>query len=49
VQTVAPPLDQIQGLELRLIGESQFAPEGAATPTQYELMPRVKFVNRTLP
>jgi prepilin-type N-terminal cleavage/methylation domain-containing protein len=49
VQTIAPPLGQIQGLELRLIGESQFAPEGAATPTQYELMPRVKFVNRTLP
>jgi prepilin-type N-terminal cleavage/methylation domain-containing protein len=48
VQTAPPPLNQIQGLELRLVGESERPPNGAATPTQYVLMPRVKFVNRVI-
>lgn len=48
VQTTAPPLSQIQGLELRLIGESEMPPNGENTPTRYALMPRVKFVNRAI-
>jgi prepilin-type N-terminal cleavage/methylation domain-containing protein len=47
VQT-APPgtLSQIQGLELRLTGESENTPAGAAAPLQFALSPRVKFMNR---
>jgi prepilin-type N-terminal cleavage/methylation domain-containing protein len=48
VQTTPPPTNQIQGLELRLVGESEFVPNGAGAPTQYALMPRIKFVNRAI-
>jgi prepilin-type N-terminal cleavage/methylation domain-containing protein len=48
VETTPPPLAQIQGLELRLVAESETAPQGAAGPTQYALMPRIKFVNRSI-
>jgi len=48
VQTAPPPLDQIQGLELHLVGESERPPNGETTPTQYALMPRIKFFNRAI-
>lgn len=49
VQTTPPAtLDSIQGLELRLVGESDAAPSGATAPEQYALTPRVKFVNRRM-
>jgi prepilin-type N-terminal cleavage/methylation domain-containing protein len=48
VQEAVPPLAQIQGLELRLVGESELPANGDAAPTQYALMPRIKFVNRPL-
>jgi prepilin-type N-terminal cleavage/methylation domain-containing protein len=48
VQTTPPPLSQIQGLELRLVGESEQPPTGQTTPTEYVLMPRIKFVNRAI-
>jgi prepilin-type N-terminal cleavage/methylation domain-containing protein len=48
VQLSPPPVSQIQGLELRLVGESVAPPNGQAAPTQYELSPRVKFVNRAI-
>jgi prepilin-type N-terminal cleavage/methylation domain-containing protein len=48
VQTTPPPVNQIQGLELRLIGESERPANGEAAPTQFVLMPQVKFVNRTI-
>jgi prepilin-type N-terminal cleavage/methylation domain-containing protein len=47
VQTTVPgTLSQIRGLELRLTGESEAAPEGASTPMQFPLSPRVKFMNQ---
>lgn len=50
VQTTPPsPLSLVLGLELRLVGESEVAPNGEPAPTQYALFPRVKFVNRQLP
>ncbi len=49
VQTTPPAtLDSIQGLELRLVGESDGVPSGSSTPAQYTLAPRIKFVNRVL-
>ncbi len=47
VQTTVPaPLSLVRGLELRLTGESEAAPEGATAPTQFPLSPRVKFMNQ---
>jgi prepilin-type N-terminal cleavage/methylation domain-containing protein len=48
VQTTPPLLSQIQGLELRLIAESEQAATGDPAPTQYSLLPRIKFVNRPI-
>jgi hypothetical protein len=48
IQTTPPTLSQIQGLELRLIAESERAATGDPAPTQYTLMPRIKFVNRPI-
>ncbi|HET7038596.1 MAG TPA: prepilin-type N-terminal cleavage/methylation domain-containing protein [Gemmatimonadales bacterium] len=48
VQASPPPLSLIQGLELRLIAESERPPTGQPAPTQYALMPRIKFVNRPI-
>lgn len=47
VQTTVPGLlSQIRGLELRLTGESEGTPVGAAGPMQFPLSPRIKFMNQ---
>jgi prepilin-type N-terminal cleavage/methylation domain-containing protein len=48
VMTNNPAPGNVQGLELRLVAESLSPPQGQATPTQYTLMPRIKFVNRSI-
>lgn len=46
VQNTPPAdLNDLQGLELRLVAESEFAPSGLAGPAEFALWPRVKFVN----
>jgi hypothetical protein len=48
VSTGNPAPGNVQGLELRLVGESVSPAQGDAVPTQYTLMPQIKFVNRAI-
>jgi prepilin-type N-terminal cleavage/methylation domain-containing protein len=44
----APPadLETVNGLELRLIGESEFTPRGASGPQAFELITQLRFANK---
>jgi hypothetical protein len=48
VQTNNPAPGNLQGLELRLVGESLSPPQGASAPTRYTLMPQIKFLNKPI-
>lgn len=43
--TVPSPLTNLRGVELRLIAESETTPTGQASPSEYDLRPRVRFGN----
>ena len=47
LQTNPPAdLDEVRGLELRLIGASELAPQGRTEPETFELVTRVPFLNK---
>jgi type II secretory pathway pseudopilin PulG len=49
-QTAVPsPLSNVRGLELRLVGASVRAAQGAGEPTRFSLQPRVRFGNMLVP
>lgn len=46
-QTAVPsPLDSVRGLRVRLVGQSEEAPEGRSTVTSFDLSTNIVFVNR---
>ena len=47
VQTNPPAnLQEVRGLELRLVGASELAPQGQTEPERFELVTRIPFLNR---
>jgi prepilin-type N-terminal cleavage/methylation domain-containing protein len=50
VQTAVPgSLPSVQGLEIRLVGQSVGTPQGGAGPARFSLYPRVRFGNKLPP
>ncbi|NIR40676.1 MAG: hypothetical protein GWN73_05730, partial [Actinobacteria bacterium] len=50
VEDCPPPppegLDAIRGVELRLVGASEYPPQGSDEPQTFELVTRVAFLNK---
>ena len=44
-QATVPTLDSVRGIRLRLVGESQEAPQGRTTPSRFDLTTDIVFVN----
>ncbi|GBD31590.1 hypothetical protein HRbin33_00549 [bacterium HR33] len=47
-ETVPPDLDSVRGLELRLVGASDYPPQGSSTPSRFDLRTRVAFMNKRM-
>lgn len=45
-ETVPGDLNSVRGLELRLVGASDYSPQGSPGPTRFDLRTRVAFMNK---
>ncbi len=45
-ETVPADLDSVRGLELRLVGASDYPPQGRSSPSRFNLRTRVAFMNK---
>lgn len=47
-EAVPASLDSVRGLELRLVGASDYPPQGSSAPSRFELRTRVAFMNKRM-